>query len=486
MQNNTIYGCRVVKIDGIDVNFLSELSIDETYTTKIIIKDVERNCYSLIKDKEKVVIIMKIDGEYLTVITSYLLEKSFRHCNNRDLETGITLSYRSSTLLVGYVPKAGVEIAFDGFSCEITECIEMLGLYPFVIENKDNYLSKIDMNISGDVKYKFAGRGFSCFVAPIIKKKREGMNISMYGKIQFDDGSEKSLDEIKQLLRKVILFFEILSGETITVLEAYLNLKNSSFEYIGASNFSKSELSHMNNWIDTRSYLRKSLFKASDFGQSIEQAIDKFLILEQENNLAFKAYKQILLDEEINLNTYNKFLKIMQVVEGYQRAKVDEEEQRRFDEQKDRIISILETNDQNFVKKYTTYNGQNFRKCLNTFTYDSMKLISDISKTKARDTSKEVIDRIINDRDVYTHASKELEPQLTSDEMSVINYCYKTFFRILILSNMGMETSIIRKRLFFERRFRDYYEKIFGIEIESYDLEDNMGEFDSAMWGYDV
>lgn len=44
------------------------------------------------------------------------------------------------------------------------------------------------MNISGDVRYKFVGRGFSCFVAPIIKIKREGMNISMYGKIQFDGG----------------------------------------------------------------------------------------------------------------------------------------------------------------------------------------------------------------------------------------------------------------------------------------------------------
>nr|WP_294490266.1 hypothetical protein [uncultured Anaerosporobacter sp.] len=74
---------------------------------KITIKDVERNCYSLIKDKET---------------------------------------------------KTGAEIAFDGFSCEITECIEMLGLYTFVIENKDNCLSEIDMNIS------------------------------MYGKIQFDNG----------------------------------------------------------------------------------------------------------------------------------------------------------------------------------------------------------------------------------------------------------------------------------------------------------
>ena len=48
-QKNTIYGCRVVKIDG----------IDETYTTKITIKDDERSCYNLIKDKEKVIIAIK-------------------------------------------------------------------------------------------------------------------------------------------------------------------------------------------------------------------------------------------------------------------------------------------------------------------------------------------------------------------------------------------------------------------------------------------
>lgn len=39
-----------------------------------------------------------------------------------------------------------------------------------------------------------------------------------------------------------------------------------------------------------------------------------------------------------------------------------------------------------------------------------------------------------------------------------------------------VKISVIRKRLFFERRFREYYEMIFGIEIDRYDLEDNTGE----------
>ena len=59
IAKNTIYGFQMVKIDGIDVNFLSELSIDETYTAKITINDVERSCYNLIKDKEKVIIDIK-------------------------------------------------------------------------------------------------------------------------------------------------------------------------------------------------------------------------------------------------------------------------------------------------------------------------------------------------------------------------------------------------------------------------------------------
>lgn len=107
--------------------------------------------------------------------------------------------------------------------------------------------------------------------------------------------------------------------------------------------------------------------------------------------LACEAYKQILLDEEIKISTYNKFLKVMQVVEGFQRAKIDGSEEIEFNNIKNEIMEKLNETDRAFVKKYTFYNGQNFRKCMNEFTLGSIQIISGLSKTKAKEASEKII-----------------------------------------------------------------------------------------------
>ena len=149
--------------------------------------------------------------------------------------------------------------------------------------------------------------------------------------------------------------------------------------------------------------------------------------------LACEAYKQILLDEEIKISTYNKFLKVMQVVEGFQRAKIDEMEKQEFLQNKNKILEKLDDEeDKAFLEKYTNYNGQSFRKCMNEFTLTSLQIISSLTKRQAQKASKDIIDAIINDRDVYTHASKEEKPRLSIDKLQAVNYCYKTFFRVLV------------------------------------------------------
>ena len=45
------------------------------------------------------------------------------------------------------------------------------------------------------------------------------MHVSMYGKIQYFGGQEQSVNELRDVLHKICLFFEILSGEIITVNE---------------------------------------------------------------------------------------------------------------------------------------------------------------------------------------------------------------------------------------------------------------------------
>ena len=69
---------------------------------------------------------------------------------------------------------------------------------------------------------------------------------------------------------------------------------------------------------------------------------------------------------------------------------------------------------------------------MNEFTLTSLQIISSLTKRQAQKASKDIIDAIINDRDVYTHASKEEKPRLSIDKLQAVNYCYKTFFRVLV------------------------------------------------------
>ena len=53
----------------------------------------------------------------------------------------------------------------------------------------------------------------------------------------------------------------------------------------------------------------------------------EFCSLIKSKELAFEAYKQVLLDDNVGISTTNKFLKTMQIVEGMERTDVDEERQ---------------------------------------------------------------------------------------------------------------------------------------------------------------
>lgn len=60
--------------------------------TNVILHDVGREIYNSVKDKDTIVLCMKKDERYITVITNYLTQNSFRHCLGNDVkETGITL-----------------------------------------------------------------------------------------------------------------------------------------------------------------------------------------------------------------------------------------------------------------------------------------------------------------------------------------------------------------------------------------------------------
>lgn len=480
IEKNGTYTCRVVRVNNEESDYMGTLTVDEEYTIRIEIKEVERKCFDKIKDISYINIVAEWESKYITIADCQLTKKEFRGGPNN---SKIYLKYISSLLLVDYLWTPPQEIQFSGFSCSITEITELLGNYPYEIDYDQLLFPNVECNVKGNVVLKKVGHGFSYFVAPTVMYESDGLHVAMYGKIQYSGGREQSVSELREILHRICLFFEILSGEIITVNELVFEHDSNCVKAMGLCNFPKDTLRGLQSSLDSRKFLRKSIFKVTDFADGIGNALAIFYEIQNECMLACEAYKQILLDEEIKISTYNKFLKVMQVVEGFQRAKIDEAEKLDFFQKKNNILEKLDDEeDKKFLEKYTNFNGQSFRKCMNVLTITSLQIISGSTKGQAQKTSKDIIDAIINDRDVYTHASKEEKPRLSIDKLKAVNYCYKTFFRVLVLRKMGLPDKLIRNRLLFDRKFVFFYQVLFGLKILKEDSYSDTGSFDNLMW----
>lgn len=263
IEKNTTYACHAVRINGEEVDYLSALVVDEECIIRITIKEVERKIYDKVRNAPFVNVVVKYEAIYITVAECQLVKRSFRIASDSN-ESKIDLEYMSSLMLLDYLWPPSQEIRFSGINCEITETTELLGVYPYQIDYGELTFPRVECDIKGEI---------------------------------------------------------------ITIEDVYLRHGEHSIKTVGLCNFPKNKLNALQSNFDTRSYLRKSIFKISDFEDGIGSAITAFYEIQNECMLACEAYKQILLDEEIKISTYNKFLKVMQVVEGFQRAKINESEE---------------------------------------------------------------------------------------------------------------------------------------------------------------
>ena len=145
IEKNTTYACRVVSINGEEVDYLSELVVDEECITRITIKEVERKIYDKVGSETFVNVVVKYEAIYITVVECQLVKRSYRmgsDCN----ENKINLEYMSSLMLLDYLWTPSQEIRVSGINCEITETTELLGVYPYQIDYDE--LTYISKNIS--------------------------------------------------------------------------------------------------------------------------------------------------------------------------------------------------------------------------------------------------------------------------------------------------------------------------------------------------
>ncbi len=482
--------CVVTRMGEKICSYQGQISVIENYRVMIEIIDVSREVYLQIREMENAILCLKTDTEHVTA-RYFMLRKMI----GKQTDENFICHYFNVTIEafdVCWGNKSCVsdieEFLFDGFSCSVTEGAELIGLTPYEEIDSVKFLNtEIDINIKTRVKELHSVSGFSCYAFHNIIRKNSEISFGINSQIQYRAKEKIGIDVVKENLYNMILFLEILSGELISTTQVTLFEDERFFDYLGNCNFPKNNLIAFNkNKFDGRSFIRESLFKVSDFVTFLDDAANKFGILVKCKKLAFDSYKQVLLDDDVGIYTPNKFLKIMQMIEGMERSDVNEEEQRKFDKKKEDILCKLSSEeDKKFIEKYCRNNGDNFIKCLQKITKKAIMSLSGLSNNEFREChTHTLLCNIKNDRDVYTHASHTKNPILSSDEINWVIVCYKVFFRLEVLLELGMDISLIRKRFSRDRYFVGSYNNLFNLKI-MLDEDFETGEYDRIMRGFD-
>lgn len=481
--------CTVTRIDQHICSYQGQISVLENYRVVIEIIDVPREVCLQIREMGNAIVCLKTDNKYVTA-RSFMFRKMIgKQANENFLYHYFNVTIEVMDVCWGEESCADdiEEFLFDGFSCSVTEGTELIGLTPYEeIDSLKFYNKDMDLNIKAEVKELHSVSGFSCFAFHDVTKTNSEIRFGIKSQIQYQTKGKIGIDSIKENLHNIILFLEILSGELITTTQVILFKDDKIFEYLGNCNFPKDNLIVFGkNEFNGRSYIRESLFKISDFATFLDDVANKFCLLVKSRKLAFDSYKQVLLDDDVGISTTNKFLKIMQIIEGMERNDVNEEEQKKFDKQKEDILCKLNSEeDKKFVEKYCTNNGDNFSKCIQKITKKAIMSLSGLSNSEFKEChTHTLLCNIKNDRDVYTHASHTNNPILSIDEIYWVITCYKVFFRVEVLLELGVDISLIRKRFSHDRYFVGSYDKLFNLKIK---VEEDFetGEYDRIMRGF--
>ena len=482
--------CIVTKIGEQECSYQGQISVLENYRVIIEIMDVPREVSIQIRELEDSIICLKTDNSQVTA-----RRFMFREMNGKPIEKDFKCCYFKVTVEAFDVcwgeencANNIEEFLFDSFSCNITEGTELIGLTPYEeIDSLKFHDVEMSLDIKAKVKELHSGSGFSFYAFYDVSRKNSEIRFGIRSQIQYKTEEKVGINTIKENLYNMILFLEILSGELVTTTQVALFKDGKKYDYLGNCNFPKDNLIVFNrNGYDSRSFVRESLFKVSDFATFLDDAIKKFCSLISSKKLAFDSYKQVLLDDDVVISTTNKFLKVMQIIEGIERNDVNDEEQKKFDKQKEDILCKLNSQeDREFITKHCTNNGDNFSKCIQKITQRAIMSLSGLSNSKFREChTHTLLSNIKNDRDVYTHASHTKNPVLSIDEIYWVIVCYKVFFRVEVLLELGVDISLIRKRLTRDRYFVGSYKNLFNLGIKQED-DFETGEYDRVMRGFD-
>lgn len=472
---NYCKSCTIEQIGEVKCSIAGLIRVSENYNVNIEIKELSRELYQQIKHNDNDVIYLKTIDQHVTIMGYWITDKHTRGVEN----VVFSIACEAKKSFWGGQYCSVHDNCFEEFSLQVTEGVELIGLTPYGELDTEDILFHIQSAVHIDTHMKKIGKeeGFSCFTAPEVQRIGTDIRLGIQYGINYSQGSALSISDVEEKIHCFIMFLEILCGERISVTNIEAWIGKETYKYLGRPMIPKERLNAFDReHFDSRGYVRRKLFKLSDFNQDIDEVIRQFEKLYVEDRVAFEAYQQLMMDEELQIFTVNNFLKAMQMVEGIERVGDRKKAHKEFKKIRDSIVEKLsDEDDKKFITDYCDDQGEGFRECLNKITNICFMVLSGTDNSGCT----EVITNMKKDRDVYTHASHKNDPLLSQAELRGITYCFEVFFRIEVLIHLGLSKELIRKRFSYDRRFVAYYENLFGQTIKEEDCR--TGEYDDIM-----
>lgn len=472
---NYCMSCTLEQIGEVKCSIAGLIKVSENYSVSIETKELSRELYQQMKHNDNDVICLKTVDQHVTIMGYWVTDKHTRGVEN--VVFSITCEAKKSFWGSQYCNVH--DNCFEEFSMQVTEGTELVGLTPYGKLDTKGILSHIQSAIHIDTHMKIIGKeeGFSCFIAPQVQRIGTDIRLGVQYGINYSQECTLSISDIEDKIYNIVLLMQILCGERVSVTNMKVRQGEEIYKYLGQPIMPKERLHTFDReHFGSRGYVRRKIFKLSDFDQDIDEVIRRFGELYAEDKVAFGAYQQLMMDDELQIFTANNFLKAMQMAEGIERAGDRKKAHREFKKILNSIVEKLaDEDDKQFITGHCDDHGEEFRECLDRITNNCFMVLSETDNSGCTD----IISNMKKDRDVYTHASHKSEPLLSQADLRGITYCFEVFFRIEVLIHLGLSKELIRKRCSYDRRFVAYYENLFGQTIGEADCR--TGEYDDIM-----
>ena len=358
---NYCKSCTLEQIGGTKCSIAGLIRVSENYSVSIETKELSRELYQQIKHSDNDVIYLKTVDQHVTIMGYWVTDKHTRGVEN--VVFSITCEAKKSFWGSQYCSVN--DNCFEEFSIQVTEGVELIGLTPYGKLDTENTLFHIQSEINIETHMKQIGKkdGFSCFAAPKIQRVGTDIRFGIQYGINCSQEYTLSISDIEQKIHNLILLMEVLCGERVSVTNMEVRIGKEIYKYLGQPMIPKEQLHTFDReHFDARGYVRRKIFKLSDFNQNIDEVIRRFGELSAEDKVAFGAYQQLMMDEELQIFTVNNFLKAMQMVEGIERAGDRKKAHKEFKKIRNSIVEKLaDEDDKQFITDYCDDHGEEFR-----------------------------------------------------------------------------------------------------------------------------